>query len=92
MQLRSDKPNAWLRSRNVNVNQYAVWNSDGDLLVIGANVNGSATFVNNWQAGGGVNTNKLTVDDRMTRGGPVVLQGFDNFWSWFNTDNAATSR
>jgi hypothetical protein len=88
MQLRSDKPNAWLRSRNLNVNQYAVWNADGDLLVNGANVNGSATFVNNWQAGGGVNTNKLTVDDRMTRGGPVVLtEGFDNFWSWFNTDN-----
>ena len=24
----------------------------------------------------------------MTRGGPVVLtEGFDNFWSWFNSDN-----
>ena len=63
------------------------------LLVNGVNVNGSATFVNNWQAGGGVNTNKLTADDRMTRGGPVVLtEGFDNFWSWFNSDNRRRCR
>ena len=87
-QIRSDVPNKWFRSRNLNVNEYAVWNSDGDKLVNGFNVNGSATFVNNWQAGGGVNTNKLTLDDRTTRGGPVVYgEGFDNFWSWFNSDN-----
>ena len=87
-QIRSDVPNKWFRSRNLNVNEYAVWNSDGDKLVNGFNVNGSATFVNNWQAGGGVNTNKLTIDDRTTRGGPVVYgEGFDNFWSWFNSDN-----
>jgi hypothetical protein len=88
VQVRSDVPNKWFRSRNLNFNEYMVWNSDGDKLVNGFNVNGSATFVNNWQAGGGVNTNKLTADDRLTRGGPVVLtEGFDNFWSWFNSDN-----
>ena len=88
MQIRSDVPNKWFRSRNLNFNEYMVWNSDGDRLVNGFNVNGSATFVNNWQAGGGANTNKLTSDDRMTRGGPVVLtEGFDTFWSWFNSDN-----
>ena len=87
-QVRSDVPNKWFRSRNLNFNEYIAWNSDGDRLVNGFNVNGSATFVNNWHAGGGVNTNRLTSDDRMTRGGPVVLtEGFDNFWSWFNSDN-----
>ena len=87
-QVRSDVPNKWFRSRNLNVNEYMVWNSDGDRLVNGFNVNGSATFLNSWQAGAGVNTNRLTADDRMTRGGPVVLtEGFDNFWSWFNSDN-----
>src|SRR3954470_13381164 len=73
LQIRSDVPNRWFRSRNLNFNQYAVWNADGDRLVNGANVNGGMTFVNNWQAGGGVNTNRLTVDDRLTRGGPVAL-------------------
>jgi hypothetical protein len=88
VQIRSDVPNRWFRSRNLNFNEYMVWNSDGDRLVNGFNVNGSATFVNNWQAGGGANTNKLTSDDRMTRGGPLVLtEGFDTFWSWFNSDN-----
>ena len=75
------------RSRQLNFNEYATWNADGDLLVNGANVNGSAMFVNNWEAGAGINTNKLTSDDRLTRGGPMVLtEGFDTFWSWVNTD------
>jgi hypothetical protein len=88
LQIRSDVPNRWVRSRNLNVNAFSVWNSDGDRLVTGGNVNGSVTFVNNWQAGGGIATNRLTLDDRETRGGPVVYQeGFDNFWSWFNSDN-----
>ena len=86
--LRSDVPNRWFRSRQLNFNEYATWNADGDLLVNGANVNGSAMFVNNWEAGAGINTNKLTSDDRLTRGGPMVLtEGFDTFWSWVNTDN-----
>jgi hypothetical protein len=87
-QIRSDVPNHWFRSRRLNVNQYASWNSDGNLLVNGGNVNANFTFVNNWAAGGGVNTNKLTIDDRMTRGGPIVLtEGYDTFWSWLDTDN-----
>ena len=86
-QLRSDVPNRWFRSRQLNFNEYATWNNDGDLLVNGANVNANATFVNNWEAGGGANTNKLTYDDRMTRGGPIVhTEGFDTFWSWARTD------
>jgi len=87
-QIRSDVPNRWARSRNINVNQYASWNFDGDRVTAGANVNGGITFVNNWSVGGGVGTNRLNVDDRLTRGGPAVLtEGFDNFWSWLNTDN-----
>ena len=48
LQIRSDKPNRWFRSRNINFNQWANWNSDGDRLVTGGNVNGGLTFVNNW--------------------------------------------
>jgi len=85
--LRSDVPNRWFRRRQINFNEYANWNNDGDLLVNGANVNANAMFVNNWEVGAGVNTNKLSVDDRMTRGGPKVLaEGFDTLWSWLNSD------
>lgn len=87
-QLRSDVPTRAFRSRNLNFNVFRSWNSDGDSLVNGANVNANFTFVNNWEAGGGTNTNRLTIDDRMTRGGPAVLtEGFNTFWSWMNTDN-----
>ena len=34
-QIRSDVPNRWFRSRNLNFNQYSSWNSDGDRLVNG---------------------------------------------------------
>ena len=65
-----------------------MWNSDGDRITNGFNVGGHANFVNNWSGGGGVGVNGRTLDDRMTRGGPIVLtQGFKSFWSFFNTDN-----
>jgi hypothetical protein len=88
LQFRNEKPNRWLRSRYINFNEYAGWNSDGDLLYSGGNVNANFTFVNNWSAGGGTNVNALGFDDRATRGGPgVYSEGYNNFWSWFNTDN-----
>ncbi len=88
LQFRDEKPNRWVRSRYLSFNQFASWNSDGDRLSAGWNVNGNVNFVNNWSAGGGVNFHKLQFDDRATRGGPgVYTEGYDNFWSWFNTDN-----
>jgi hypothetical protein len=88
LSLRSDVPNRWFRSRQLNFNEYSVWNSDGDRLVNGGNVNANATFANNWEAGGGYALNASTLNDRETRGGPMMrFEGFDNFWSWVNTDN-----
>jgi len=88
MSLRSEVPDHWFRRREVNVNEYSVWNSDGDRLVNGGNLNANATFANNWDAGGGYNMNASTLSDRETRGGPLMrFEGFDNFWAWINTDN-----
>src|SRR5205085_6988009 len=65
-----------------------LWNADGNLLVAGENVNGNLTFKNNWSTGGGIGFNQRSYDDRLTRGGPIVLtEGFTNIWSWLNTDN-----
>jgi uncharacterized protein DUF5916/cellulose/xylan binding protein with CBM9 domain len=87
-QVRSETPNKWFRSRYFNVNYFASWNFDGDVLVNAGNINGNVNFKNNWSAGGGLNFNADTLDDRMTRGGPMAIdQGFTNFWSWLNTDN-----
>ena len=72
LQIRSDKPNRWFRSRNVNFNQWANWNTDGDLLSSGGNVNGGVTLLNNWNFGGGIGAQGTGFDDRATRGGPGV--------------------
>jgi len=86
--LRSEVPNRWFRRRELNVNEWSVWNADGDHLLNGGNVNGNATFVNNWEAGVGFNVNAGSLNDRETRGGPMMwFEGFNTFWSWVNTDN-----
>jgi hypothetical protein len=88
LSLRNEVPNRWFRRRELNFNYFSAWNYDGDRLTNGGNVNANATFVNNWEAGAGLATNKLTTDDKMTRGGPAALsEGFDFTWSWLNTDN-----
>ena len=88
LQVRSLKPNKWFRTRIINFNQYSQWNSDGALLGRGGNINGNASFINNWSAGGGFGVNATSFDDRITRGGPAVLMdGYRNFWSWMNTDD-----
>ena len=88
LQVRSDTPNKWFRTRNINFNQYAGWNFDGDRLFSGGNVNAHVTWVNNWSMGGGYNVNVLEFDDRATRGGPGVYNGgFRTIWHYLNTDS-----
>jgi hypothetical protein len=88
LQIRSDHPTRWFRSRSINFNQWAGWNFDGDRLFSGQNINAHAVFTNNWQIGAGRNWNELELDDRITRGGPGVLQeGFNSLWYYVNSDN-----
>jgi len=87
LQIRSDTPNKWFRSRMINFNQYATWNFDGDRVFSGGNVNAHATLLNNWNFGGGYNFSALEFDDRATRGGPGVYSGgFRTVWHYLNTD------
>jgi hypothetical protein len=88
VQLRSDKPNRWFRSRMINFNQNANWNSSGDRLWSGQNVNSHATFANNWSVGGGYNFQEYGIDDRVTRGGPsAIMEGYKEAWYYVNSDN-----
>ena len=76
-QIRSDQPTRWFRSRMINFNQAASWNSDGDRIQSWQNVNAHVVFANNWQIGGGYNVNEASVDDRVTRGGPAaIVEGY----------------
>ena len=86
-QLRSDTPNRWRRRINVNFNQWAGWNYDGDLRFGGGNINSSATLASNWTVGGGYNVQIQGFNDRLTRGGPG---GYTNpsrsGWGYVSTD------
>ena len=74
MQIRYDNPGKWFRTFRYNLNEWAGWNYDGDMLSHGYNVNAHATFHNNWSTGYGYNIIGRTIDDRATRGGPAVFQ------------------
>jgi hypothetical protein len=74
MQVKYDNPSKLFRSFRYNLNEWAGWNYDGDVLNNGYNVNAHATFHNNWSTGYGYNINARTIDDRATRGGPAVYQ------------------
>lgn len=87
-QLRSDTPNAWRRSINVNFNQWAGWNYDGDLRFGGGNINAHVTLTSNWSFGGGYNVQVRGYADRLTRGGPGgYVNPMRNFWGYVNTDS-----
>ena len=61
LQWRNERPSKYLRSFRFNLNQWAGWNFDGDLLNSGGNVNAHATFTNNWATGMGVQRQRAAV-------------------------------
>jgi len=88
LQFRSDRPNRIFRSRMINFNLWRAWNYDGDRLWGGENINAHATFINNWQTGGGYNWQHGGLDDRETRGGPgVATNPGRGIWYYVNTDS-----
>jgi len=87
-QIRSDVPKGRIKRKNINFNQWAGWNYDGDWLDKGGNINSHWTFRNDWSIGSGFNVNGQTFDDRRTRGGPGALRpGNVNGWGYLDTDN-----
>lgn len=87
-QLTWDTPGRFVRRRNVNFNQWAGWNFDGDLRYSGVNVNTHWTFTNNWSTGTGLNYNARAFNDRLTRGGPGgYVNPNVNQWGYIDTDN-----
>jgi hypothetical protein len=88
LQIRTEKPSRWFRSRFLNFNQYSHWNYDGDFLGGGGNINTHANFTNNWGIGGGFNFNRRYFDDRLSRGGPGGLfEDYNGVWFYINSDD-----
>jgi hypothetical protein len=77
-----------VRRKNINFNQWASWNIDGDRRSLGGNINSHWTFTSNWSIGGGFNVNRTAFDDRLTRGGPGgLVPGNLNGWWYVDSDN-----
>ena len=89
IQWRNFKPGRYVRTRNLNFNQYQGWNFGGDRTYSGINVNSHWTFTNYYNIGGGYNFDAAPFRDRVTRGGPGVLgnPSKTSFWYYANTDN-----
>ncbi len=87
VQMRWEKPGRFVRTRNVNFNQWMSHNFDGDRISLGWNVNSHWSFQNNWNTGFGFNANPRNFDDRRTRGGPGAYNnnGY-SAWHYMNTD------
>jgi hypothetical protein len=87
-QYRDFVPGRFVRTWNVNLNQWAGWNFGGDRMYAGANVNTHWSFQNNYSVGLGVNLNAAPFRDRITRGGPGVLGNPSlGLWYYGRTDN-----
>jgi Domain of unknown function (DUF5916) len=88
LQWRFDRPGKYVRNTRVNFNQWSTFNSGGDRLNLGGNVNAHWAFQNLWSAGFGVNLNSRGFDDRLTRGGPGgYTNGEVSSWQYFNTND-----
>ena len=87
-QFRRTTPGKYTRERFLNFNQWSAFNFAGDRLETGGNVNVNWQFQNLWRAGGGINGNARTFDDRLTRGGPGgYTEPNLNSWQWFSTND-----
>ena len=60
------------REREVGFNKSYGWNFGGEQQVDGWEVSGSATFLNYWEVQGSVGGSRRTLDDHLTRGGPLA--------------------
>ncbi len=88
VQLRDFSPGKYVRTRNINFNQWAGWNFGGDRLYVGGNINTHWTFTNYYSIGMGLNAEGAPLRDRATRGGPAVLGNPSrSIWFYANTDN-----
>jgi hypothetical protein len=87
-QFRDFVPGKYVRTYNLNFNQWAGWNFGGDRTFSGGNINMHWTWANYFSNGFGVNVNAAPFRDRVTRGGPGVFGNpGKGIWYYFNSDN-----
>ena len=67
-----EEPGRVLREWNIEAGPQGEWNYDGDRIGTGIDLEGSAEFRNYWRIDAELGRNFSSLDDRLTRGGPLV--------------------
>jgi len=87
LQYRDDEPGDGLLAWNLNVNTFGISSYEPQLLGVGGNLNGSATFKNHWSAFGGAEVDDNRWDPGALRGGPELRESPTvNGWVGASTD------
>ena len=79
---RNVTPGKVIRSRNFWLSKFWVWNFNRELQSDGTMGNASFTFMNYWNAGVNAIVNRRSLDDRLTRGGPLAENAADRGITW----------
>src|SRR5690349_9453802 len=84
---RKTLPDRFTRQRNVWVAKWYTWNFGRELQGDGMISNAWLQFHNYWETYGGVGLSRQTLDDRLTRGGPLAINPAGHDWRiGMNTD------
>jgi hypothetical protein len=87
--LRFNKPRAFYRMVGLNFNQWTEFNTAGERLNLGGNVNGHSQLKSNWFVYGGWSLGQLSsYNDRASRGGPAFRRSpSQSNWAGVETDS-----
>ena len=69
-----EEPGRVLREWNVEVGPHGQWNYDGNRIGTSLDLEASAEFLNYWRVDAELNRGFAALDDRLTRGGPLVTR------------------
>jgi hypothetical protein len=84
---RFTKPKGIMRSANININQWNVWDFFGTHHFSGGNFNGHIQFTNQWSFHSGFNMESNSLSSSQLRGGPsMYLPGMKNVWFYIESD------
>jgi Domain of unknown function (DUF5916)/Carbohydrate family 9 binding domain-like len=70
-------PDQVSRTRSISVFRFDSWNFENERNSTYTRVSGEMTFLNYWKVQGNVTLNQEVMDDRLTRGGPLVPNTVD---------------
>ncbi|MDD5764720.1 MAG: DUF5916 domain-containing protein [Candidatus Marinimicrobia bacterium] len=82
------EPTKFYRNLRVNLNQWMDYDFGGVRKSFGGNVNAHVVFLNNWDAGGGLNRYLHGMNPSYNRGGPAICTP-DGYGWWMYVDSDA---